>query len=456
MLAREISRFVIGTQFSSLPPAVVAKAKGHILDTLGVLVTASAEPIMGILDGFLTDLGPGDGATILGTGRKTSMANAALVNGTLAHGLDYDDSSWRLIGHPSAAVLPAVLAIGERQKSTGRDLLCAYVLGTEVSCKVGYAAEPELYEGGWHATGVVGVLGATAASGYLLHLTEAQLSMALGIAASLACGLRQNIGSMTKPFHAGAAAQHGVMAALLAKNGFTSNSAGLDGKIGFYHNFTGGKKNVQSLTLGSPFDIVDPGFFVKPYPSCAATHTAIEAALNLVHRHNLRPERIQKIQVGSGPVGPIMLMYREPKTGSEGRFSMPFVIAMAIRDGRIGLASFTDENAHDPLVRQLIAKTEFDVDPRFAGKPIDEAPASVTITTKDGQVWAESIEDPLGSPTKPMTDEALRLKFRDCLERRLTSESIDRALEILGALEQLPDVDQLIRTLTPTTMAQKH
>jgi 2-methylcitrate dehydratase PrpD len=151
-----------------------------------------------------------------------------------------------------------------------------------------------------------------------------------------------------------------------------------------------------------------------------------------------------------------MLMYREPKTGSEGRFSMPFVIAMAIRDGRIGLASFTDENAHDPLVRQLIAKTEFDVDPRFAGKPIDEAPASVTITTKDGQVWAESIEDPLGSPTKPMTDEALRLKFRDCLERRLTSESIDRALEILGALEQLPDVDQLIRTLTPTTMAQKH
>src|SRR5271169_5991639 len=168
MLAGDISRFVTDTRFSSLPPDVVARAKGHILDTLGVLVTASAEPMMGILDGFVTDLGPSDEATILGTGRRTSVANAALVNGILAHGLDYDDSSWRLIGHPSAGVLPAVLAIGERQKSTGRDLLCAYVLGTEVTCKVGLAAEPELYEGGWHATGVVGVLGATVASAYLL------------------------------------------------------------------------------------------------------------------------------------------------------------------------------------------------------------------------------------------------------------------------------------------------
>lgn len=456
MLTHQIAAFVTETQFSSLPSSVVKKAKGHILDTLGVLVTASAEPTMGILDGFLTDLGPGDGATILGTGRRASVANAAMVNGTLAHGLDYDDSSWRLIGHPSAAVLPAALAIAEREKSTGRDLLCAYVLGTEVSCKAGHAAEPELYEGGWHATGVVGVLGATAASAYLLRLTKAQLATAIGIAASLACGLRKNIGSLTKPFHAGAAASHGVVAALLAKNGFTSMSTSLEGKTGYFHNFTGGAKDVHSLSFGAPFDIDEPGFFVKPYPSCAATHTAIEATLNLVRRHDLTPERIRKIQVGSGPVGPIMLMYREPETGPEGRFSMPFVVAMAIRDGKVGLASFTDDNAHDPLIRQLIAKTEFGVDSRLADRPIDEAPASVAITTTDGKVWAESIEYPLGSPTKPMTGEALALKFRDCLERRLTSESIDRALAILSALEELPDVGQLIQTLIPAAKAQKH
>ena len=454
--AQDVCTFILNNDFDSLGAELIERAKEHVLDTLGVLVAASAEPLMGILDGFLTDLGPGDGATILGTGRRTSVVNAALVNGILAHGLDYDDSSWRLIGHPSAAVLPALLAIGERQKSSGRELLCAYVLGTEVSCKIGQAAEPELYEAGWHATGVVGVLGATAASAYLLHLTEAQLGMALGIAASLACGLRQNFGSLTKPFHAGAAAQHGVVAALLAKHGFTSNPNSLEGKAGFVHNFTGGKRTVGSLNLGSPFDMLDPGFFVKPFPSCAATHTAIEATINLVHRHNLRPENIHKVQFGSGPVGPIMLVHRQPNTGFEGKFSMPFVIAMAIKDGSVGLDTFTDENAKHPLVRQLITQTEFYVDPMFTEKKIDEAPANILIATNDGQVLKECIEDPLGNPTRPMTAEALRLKFKDCVVRRLSLESIDKVLEILTKLEDLREVGQLIQTLAPATQAQAH
>ncbi len=446
-MAQEIGGFVLNTKFDSLGSELVRKAKSHVLDTLGVLIAASADPLMRILDGFLNDMGRAEGATILGSGRKTSVSNAALVNGILAHGLDYDDSSWRLIGHPSAAVLPAILAIGEQKKSSGRDLLCAYLLGTEVSCKIGQAAEPELYEAGWHATGAVGVLGATAASGYLLQLTEAQLANGLGIAASLASGLRQNFGSLTKPFHAGAAAQHGVIAALLAKNGYTSNSASLEGKAGFFHNFTNGKKNIESLELGSPFDMQYPGFFVKPFPSCAATHTAIEATLNVVHRHKLQPAQVRTIQVGAGPVGPIMLVHRQPNTGFEGKFSMPFVVAMAIRDGKVGLESFTDENAQHPLTRELIAKTEFFVDPNFAGRSIDEAPANITITTNAGQVLTESIEDPLGSRTRPMTAEALTLKFRDCAKRQLPPDRIDRALELLNKFEELRDISQLIQTL---------
>lgn len=448
-LATDICAFVLNTKFDSLGSELVEKAKGHVLDTLGVLVAASADSLMGILDGFLTDLGIGDGATILGTGRRTSVANAALINGILAHGLDYDDSSWQLIGHPSAAVLPAVLAIGERQRIAGRDLLCAYVLGTEVSCKVGQAAEPELYEAGWHATGVVGVLGATAASAYLLHLTEAQLGMAMGIGASLACGLRQNFGSLTKPFHAGAAAHHGVIAALLAKNGFTSNPTSLEGTAGFFHNFTCGKKNVQSLSFGSPFDILEPGFFIKPFPSCAATHTAIEATLNLVHRHKLQPRHIHKIQVGSGPSGPIMLVHRQPNTGFEGKFSMPFVVAMAIKNSRVGLESFTDDNANDPLVRQLIAKTEFSVDPKFAQRAIDEAPAKVTLTVNNGETVTECIEDPIGSPSRPMSYEALRAKFTDCVRHQLESTSIQKAIETIANLEMLNDTSALVGALIP-------
>jgi 2-methylcitrate dehydratase PrpD len=454
MLADEVSRFVAGTQFESLPPEVVAKSKGHILDTLGVLLAATTEPLMNVLVGLLDDLGTGGVATILGNGRKTSATNAALVNGILTHGLDYDDSSWRLIGHPSAVVLPAALAVAETRQCSGSELIAAYVVGTEVACKIGFAAEPELYEAGWHATGVVGVFGATAASAYLLRLTEEQISTALGIAASLACGLRQNFGSLTKPFHAGAAAQHGVLAALLAKNGLTSNLASLEGKAGFFHNFTAGKKKVESLAFGAPFDVLDPGFFVKPFPSCAATHTGIEATLNLVHRYQLHPAQIKKIQAGAGPVGPIMLVHHQPKTGFEGKFSMPFVIAVAIKDGKVGLESFTDANANHPLVRELITKTEFFVDPRFAQKTIDEAPASITITTTDGRVLTESIEDPIGSPARPMNMEALKLKFRDCIKKQLTPEMGDRALELLADLEHLSDIGELVQTLTPLAKVQ--
>ena len=451
MLAREIARFVIGTQFTALPPDVIAKAKGHILDTLGVLIAATAEPLMDILGGFLNDLDSGGNASILGSGRKTSATHAALINGTLAHGLDYDDSSWRMIGHPSAGVLPAVLAIGETRNSSGRDLLAAYVLGTEVSCKVGLAAEPEMYEAGWHATGVVGVLGATAASACLLHLSEDQLCTALGIAASLACGIRENFGSFTKPFHAGAAAQHGVTAALLAKHGFTASATSLEGKAGFFNNFTLGRKKTGTLSLGSPYDIVAPGFFVKPFPSCAATHTGIEAAMNLVRRHQLQAGKVKTIQVGCGPVGPIMLIHRQPKTGFEGKFSMPFVVAMAIKEGKVGLDSFRDANAADPVVRELIEKTEFGIDPQFSDRPIDEAPARLTITTNDGQVLQECIEDPIGSPTRPMNDEALLVKFTDCVQRRLARENISTAIHILDRLEDVKDVRQLIAALTPAS-----
>lgn len=448
-ISQEVSRFVVGKLFEDLPEEVVAKARQHIMDTVGVLIAAVNDPIAEVIKKFLEEAGGEPRCTVLGTGIKTSLANAALANGILAHGLDYDDSSWRLIGHPSAAVLPAVLAVGQIKQSSGKDIITAYILGTEVSCKLGLAAEPQLYEAGWHATGVAGVLGTTAACGYLLGLTEEQLTNALGIAASLAGGLRQNIGSMTKPFHAGAAAQHGVTAALLAKNGFTSSITSLDGKWGFYRNFTKGERKGAFSSPGDPFDIVDPGFFVKPYPSCAATHTGIDAALSLVREHNFTDEEVVSIDVGSGPVGPIMLFHNQPRTGSEGKFSMPFVVAMAIIERKVGLDTFVDRKVSDPRVLNLIYKTRFYVEPQFANRSIDEAPAVVKVRLKDGRELIKQIEEPLGSPENPMSQDQLIEKYKDCTLRVLAEDRVETSLSMLSELETIGDVSVLINELVP-------
>lgn len=448
-LSRKVSEFVLAMKHKKLTELTVSKAKQHIMDTLGVLIAAVKDPVMGVIKNYLEEAGGDARCTVIGAGIKTSLSNAALANGILAHALDYDDSSWRLIGHPSAAVLPAVLALGEAGHSTGKDIITAYLVGTEVSCKLGLAAEPQLYEAGWHATGVVGVLGAAAASSYLLGLTEEQLINALGIAASLAGGLRQNIGSMTKPFHAGAAAQHGVTAALLAKHGYTSSVASLDGEWGFFRNFTCGKREGEFPSPGEPFDIVDPGFFIKPYPSCAATHTAIDAMLSLVEEHDFTDEQVASIEVGSGPVGPVMLFHNRPQRGSEGKFSMPFVLAMAVIERKVGLDTFLDSKVNDPRVLKLMEKTRFYVAPEFAQRSIDEAPAIVKVSLKDGRELIKQVEEPLGSPLNPMSLAQVTEKFRDCTSRVLAAGKVERALSMLAELETLENINLLIDQLVP-------
>lgn len=448
-LSQEVGKFVAGIKFDDLPEKVVEKAKLHIMDTLGVLIAAVDDPIMNVIKEYLKEAGRDSCCTILGTGIKTSPETAALASGIMAHGLDFDDASWRMIGHPSAVVVPAVMALGEAWNITGKDFITAYVLGTEVACKIGYAAEPELYEAGWHATGVVGVLGAAAACGYLLKLNEQQLSSALGIAASLAAGLRQNFGSMTKPFHAGAAARNGVTAALLARHGFTSSIKSLDGKGGFFANFTGGKKEGNFPSPGDTYDIESPGFFIKPYPSCAATHTGIDAMLSLVEEYGFTDDQVESIDVGSGPVGPVMLFHKQPCCGAEGKFSMYYVMAIAIMDRKVGLDAFRDGRVHDPRVASLINKTSFHVEPEFSCRSIDGSPAVVRVRLKDGRELIRKVEKPLGSPDNPMTKAQQVDKYKDCTLRVLPEHKVERSLSMFEILENLTDFKKLINVLIP-------
>lgn len=447
-LVDEMAKFIVSEAVGKIGENHRRRAIEHILDTLGVGLAGNTDPIASSLLTYTERLGERGGYTLLGNAVSASLLQAAFVNGILCHALDYDDSSWRLIGHPSAVVLPSVMATAESMDAGGRELVTAYLIGTEVSCKIGAAAEPELYQAGWHATGVVGVLGAAAGAGYLLGLSLDQMIHALGIAASSASGLRQNFGSMTKPFHAGIAARNGVNAAYLAQCGFTSNPEALEGKTGFFANFAN-KQPVLKESMGEPFDLLQPGFFVKPYPSCAATHTAIDAMLSLVKEYGCQADQIESIYAGCGPVGPIMLVHNRPLQGTEGKFSMPFVLAAAVADGEVGLDTFTDDKVNDPVIRALMEKVEFGIDEQYRTRSVEEAPALIRVKLKDGRVLERSKQMADGSPEHPLSYEALIGKYRDCAGRVLSPDRVERSLEKIVFLDSLPRISSLTTELRP-------
>lgn len=446
----EVANFAVNEASHLLKEEHFTRAKEHMLDTMGVALAGHTDAISEILINYTAALGEEGECSILGTPLKTSVSNAAFVNGILCHSLDYDDSSWRLIGHPSAVVLPAILATAEKVGASGEKFLTAFLIGVEVSCKLGYTATPGIYQNGWHATSAVGILGATAGVGYLLDLTVDQMVYAFGISASSACGLRSNFGTMTKPFHAGIAAKNGLVAAFLAKYGFTSCTETLEGSMGFFTIFSGEKVGINlKAKLGDPFDVLEPGFFVKPYPSCAATHTAIDAILQLKAEHHFTSDEVINIRAGCGPVGPLMLIHNRPKKGAEGKFSMPYVLAAAVNEGRVGIDTFTDEKVSDPNMLSVMGKVDFFVYEEFKERGIDQAPAFIQVHLADGRVVEKIIEYATGSPSNPMALEALKAKYVDCASRVLEHDQVNESMDILLELEELECMSKLITLLKP-------
>lgn len=427
------------------------KAKEHILDTLGVAVAAQRDGIAEVLKKYLNMNKGSDQCHIIGSNIKANLTDAAFVNGILAHGLDFDDSSWKLIGHPSAVVLPAVLAVGENFNISGRKILIAYIVGVEVSCKVGGCVEPDLYDKGFHATGVIGVIGATAAVSYLIDLDIKQFLHALGIAASSSSGVRQNFGTMTKPFHAGNAASSAVRAAIMAKSGFTSAKDSLTGKYGLF-NVAAKGFNIDKMggQFGKPFEILDPGLFVKPYPSCAATHTAIDAMLELVNKYDFNHNQVKKIKAGTGPVAPIMLIHHNPVRGIEGKFCLEYVLAAAVIDRKIGIDSFTDNMVNRKEVKDLIKKTEIYIHPDFKKCSINEAPSDLEIELSGFRNLHVRKELPKGNPLNPLSREELVQKYKDCTGRVLQEHQVDNSIEQIFKLEDIRDINSVFKNLTPS------
>jgi 2-methylcitrate dehydratase PrpD len=288
-IANELARRVSVFRYDGLPAAAVEWAKTGILDTVGVTLAGSLEPCARIALRVCTGTGP---ALVFGSAQRLSVADAALVNGTASHALDFDDCSNTLGGHPSVPILPGLFALADATAVNGRDFIAAYVAGFETETRIARAVNFHHYDKGWHPTATLGVFGATAAASRLLELTEDQIATALAIAASFSSGLKANFGTMTKPLHVGHCARNGVMAAMLAREGMTAGHDAFEHRQGFFNVFNGSGNYDADAVLrdwAAPLDIVTPGIAIKSYPCCGSTHPAIDAMLDLVRAHRLTP-----------------------------------------------------------------------------------------------------------------------------------------------------------------------
>ena len=411
-----LAQFARGEAFANPPDELYARATRAFIDTIGVSIAGGREACFRILARSI-GTGPG-GATVLPTRKQTAATEAALLNGTAGHALDYDDVADEITGHPSVVLVSALLALAEAHASRGTDLLEAYAVGFEAACAIALGLNVEThYRRGWHATATIGVLGAVVGGGRLLCLEQAQIQNALGIAATMASGSRQNFGTMTKPLHAGLAAREAVEALELAANGFTADPHQLESPMGYFQMY-GDDANPAEIpaALEGGSVLLERGLNVKKYPCCYGTHRMADAALALRDR-GLRARDVRSIAVSVGPDGLGAIIHHRPETGLQGKFSGEYVVAACLIDGAVRLLSFTDAavcrgEAQDLLRRVTIQES---ATPPFGPSTYEHAFATLEVTLQDGSTLRERCDVPKGDARAPLSDAELEVKFRDCL-----------------------------------------
>jgi 2-methylcitrate dehydratase PrpD len=430
---------------AAAPPAGArAAAARALLDTVGVTLAGAAEPAARIVQRVVAQDGAGP-CRVLGTALRSSAAQAALANGTAAHALDYDDMCFVSLAHPSAPLVAAALAAAEVTGAPGRALLDAYIVGFEIEGRLGRVMNPRHYQRGWHCTSTLGTIGAAAAASRLLALDAVAANHALAIAASEASGLKENFGTMVKPLHAGLAARNGVVAAQLAQAGMTASGAAIDGPQGFLVAFDSEQPSLEAVTadLGTRWEIVDTGITVKLYPSCAGTHPALDALLDLKRRERFSAGDVEAIEVGVDPIVPTILLYDRPGSGLEGKFSMPFCAAAAIVRGGVGIETFDGAALNDPAIRSLQSRVTMRVDATLDAAAAALTQARVTIRLRDGRVLTADADGARGYPERPASDEQLAAKFTACATQTLSAAQAAQALVALRGIASSGDVREL-------------
>lgn len=455
-LTQEVVTFVSKMRYRDIPPEVIRLAQGFLLDGLGVMLAGSTEKGSRILQAYIRQSGGKPEATVVGTGFMAPVAKAALLNGASGHAMDYDDTQlstskegvYGLLTHPTVPVLAAALAIGEKRRVSGQEALLAYILGAEAECRIADAINPRHYQSGFHSTGTIGGLGAAMAVGKILDLREEALARTLGLAASMASGLRENFGTMTKPLHAGRAAENGVTAAQLAEKGFTSTHNILEAKRGFFNAMAGGYDETKIVgRLGRPYFMQEPGISIKPYPSGSLSHPAQDLVLDLVKTHDLHADDIEAIEVGTNSNVPNALIYPMPKTALEGKFSIPFCMAIGVLERKAGIAQFTDRKVRDPKVVEFMKRVTLYVDQELEALGYDQVRSRVRIRVKDRRVIEGRADVARGHPLKPMSWAEIGEKFRDCARLVLSRRNTEEAIELVSNLDRMRSILPLARVI---------
>ena len=442
-----IARFVVETEFQKIPSGAIKMAKTALLDCLGVALAGSKESSARICAEIARQEHAKEESSVIGQGVKSSAMQAAFANGTAAHALDFDHS-FTLMGQPTAPIIPAIISLGESLGSSGRRCLEAYVAGFETITKLVMSLR-QRSEDGWHPPSSFGSFGAGVACAKLQGLNQSQVETTLGTAASMASGLVCNFGTMSKPLHVGLGARNGVVAAKLAQSGFTANKQAIEARLGFYEVFYPGAEpdNRPLEELGTVYELINSGIRIKPYPCGGLTHPAIDGVLEFKTKNGITAEMVESIDVGVARHTFERIVFRVPENGLQGKFSMPYLLARAIIDGRLFLDAFTDSAVRDQNVLRLAERVQMRLDPDLQPTALGSRPCKVTIRLRDGRSFSRQIDYAKGSREAPMTAEELKEKFVGCARQALDDSSIERIIEDVEHLETLQDIGPLCRLL---------
>lgn len=456
-LTRHVAEFVVNTPYESLSACAIAAGKKSILDGIGLAICGSVAQSGKLLERYFRESGISGTSPVLGTTLKLPPRFAGFVNSVAIHADDFDDTQlavapdrvYGLLTHPTAPVLPAALAIAHQQNSSGRDFLLAYQLGVEVECKIAEAIDPRHYQSGFHTTATCGVFAAASAAARLVGLPAPRVAASLSLAASQSAGLRENFGTMTKPFHAGRACESGIFAVELIRMGWTATEIGLEAQRGFFRAAGGGWDDTAIRgKLGHPWTFDDPGISIKPHPSGSLTHPAMTILLELLQTHDLHAKDIARIRVGTNQYMPTTLLHAQPTTELQAKFSMQFCMAILALRRRAGLAEFTDEVVNSEDVRDMIRRVDFHVHPEAEAAGYHKMTSFVEIHTHDGRIYEGHADFGKGAPSNPMSYDDVAAKFMDCCDfagwPTAAAEEVVRKVQAIEHEAGLSDLLQLI------------
>ena len=442
---RRLAEFIHNLNYGDISKDAIAKAKLCLIDWAGVTVGGYASG-QNDMDSMIDALSPFFGqpqATLITRKRKIDVLNAALINGTASHFLDYDDVHMGMIGHPTVPVVPAALAVGEHRGISGKKLIEAIVTGIEVECRIGEAVNPEHYATGWHATATLGGFGACAAVAKIIGLNVDKIVSALGIAGTQAFGLQQSFGTMCKPFHAGKAASNGILAAVLAENGFAAPQQILEGQAGFGKAFSQKFDDSKIGNFGRPFEI--EGVVYKRYASCYLTHAAVRCMLEMRERYHPTASKVDGIEVEASSTAVAVAGKPEPQTGLEGKFSLRYCVTLALMKGRAVESDFTDDSISEPAIKQMMSKVNVIPDESLAHTEID-----IKIVMNDGRQIKERLELTSKDAAVPISEwqPTLEAKSSDLFKRAITSETTNKIINSIKKLDETDNIKNIIELLS--------